>query len=95
MHERPLLPWELSVRLGEEPAAAHEFTVGAGSRAENQQLKAMPLGENAWVTLVVRDGAAIAPRGSLQLRAGDRVALLAEPDDVAGLMRLFHARAPL
>ena len=52
-----------------------------GSRAENERLSTLPLGKNAWVTLVVRDGAAVAPRGSLQLRAGDRVALLAEPED--------------
>ena len=35
MHERPLRPWRISVGLGQEPEAAQEFTVGAGSRAEN------------------------------------------------------------
>ena len=78
MHERPLRPWRISVGLGQEPEAAQEFTVGAGSRAEKEQLKSLPLGKNAWVTFVVRDGAAVAPRGSLELLAGDRVALLAE-----------------
>ena len=91
MHERPLRPWELSVRLGEEPPAAHEFEVGAGSRAENQELRRLPLGKSTWVTLVVREGAAVAPRGSLQLHVGDRVALLAEPEDGPALARLFGA----
>jgi len=91
MHERPLRPWRISVGLGQEPDAAREFTVGAGSRAENQQLRNLPLGKSAWVTLVVRDGGAVAPRGSLQLLAGDRVALLAEPDDTSALARFFRA----
>lgn len=91
MHERPLRPWRISVGLGQDPATAHEFTVGEGSRAENEQLRSLPLGTSAWVTPVVREGAAVAPRGSLQLRIGDRVALLAEPDDAPALARLFRA----
>jgi potassium/hydrogen antiporter len=91
MHERPLRPWRISVGLGQEPEAAQEFTVGAGSRAENEQLRNLPLGKNAWVTLVVRDGAAVAPKGSLELRGGDRIALLAEPEDTPALARLFRA----
>jgi potassium/hydrogen antiporter len=89
MHERPLRPWQLSVGLGQEPEGAREFTVRAGSRAEHEQLKTLPLGRNAWVTVVVRDGVAIAPTGSLELRAGDRVAVLAEPEDAPVLSRLF------
>ena len=91
MRERPLRPWRISVGLGQEPEAVREFIVGAGSRAENQQLRSLPLGKSAWVTLVVREGAALAPKGSLQLLAGDRVALLAEPDDMSALARLFRA----
>jgi cell volume regulation protein A len=87
--DRPALPWELSVRLGEEPQAAHEFEVGARSRAAGQSIRDLPLGEHAWITLVIRDGAATRPGGSLQLRAGDRVLLLADPDKLAPLSRLF------
>lgn len=90
-HEHPLRPWQISVRLGQEPDETHELTVGAGSRAEHQDLRSLPLGKNAWVTLVVREGAAVAPRGSLQLRAGDRLVLLAEPEDMPALSRLFRA----
>ena len=54
----------------------------------------LPLGKSApRVTLVVREGAAVAPRGSLRLRPGDRVALLAEPEDTPRLGRLFRAPA--
>jgi cell volume regulation protein A len=89
IRERPALPWELSVRLGEEPQAAHEFAVGVRSRAAGQSIRDLPLGEHAWITLVIRDGAATRPGGSLQLRAGDRVLLLADPDKLAPLSRLF------
>jgi cell volume regulation protein A len=88
---RPALPWELSVRLGEEPQAAHEFEVGTRSRAAGQSIRDLPLGEHAWITLVIRDGAATRPGGSLELRAGDRVLLLADPDKLAPLARLFAA----
>jgi cell volume regulation protein A len=89
MRKRPSLPWELSVRLGEEPQPEHEFEVRAGSRAAGHAIRDLPLGEHAWVTLVVRDGAATRPAGSLELRAGDRVLLLAEADDLEPLTRLF------
>jgi potassium/hydrogen antiporter len=91
IRERPALPWELSVRLGEEPQAAHEFEVRVGSRATGHLIRDFPLGEHAWVTLVIRDGAATRPGGSLELRAGDRVLLLAEPDELGPLARLFAA----
>jgi potassium/hydrogen antiporter len=93
MRERPVLPWELSVRLGEEPPAAHEFEVGAGSRADGRTIRDLPLGEHAWITLVVRDGAATRPGGSLALQAGDRVLLLANIDDLDPLARLFADRS--
>ena len=91
IRDRPALPWELSVRLGEEPQAAHEFEVGARSRAAGQSIRDLPLGEHVWITLVIRDGAATRPGGSLELRAGDRVLLLADPDKLAPLARLFAA----
>jgi cell volume regulation protein A len=93
IRERPALPWELSVRLGEEPPAAHDFVLAAGSQAAGLAIRNLPLGEHAWVTLVVRDGAATRPGGSLELRAGDRVLLLAEADDLGALSRLFAGAA--
>lgn len=90
-HERPLRPWQISIGLGEQPDETREFRVGVGSRAEHREIRRLPLGKNAWVTLVVRDGTAVAPTGSLQLRAGDRIVLLAEPDDTPALSRLFRA----
>jgi cell volume regulation protein A len=92
MRERPALPWELSVRLGDEPQPAHEFEVHVGSRAAGRTIRDLPLGDHAWVTLVVRDGTPTRPSGSLELRIGDRVLLLAEANDLEPLTRLFAAR---
>jgi cell volume regulation protein A len=90
MHEQPAMPWELSVRLGQEPPAAHEFEVAATSRVAGRAIRELPLGEHTWITLVVRDGAATRPGGSLQLEAGDRVLLLADPGELEALARLFE-----
>jgi potassium/hydrogen antiporter len=89
MRVRPSLPWELSLRLDDEPQPAHELEVAPGSRAAGRTISELPLGEHAWVTLVVREGTTIRPGGSLELRAGDRVLLLAEPDDLEPLRWLF------
>lgn len=93
IRDRPALPWELSVRLGEEPPAAHEFEVGAGSRVAGHAIRDLPLGEHAWITLIVRNGGATSAGGSLALRACDRVLLLAETDDLEPLSQLFASRA--
>jgi Trk K+ transport system NAD-binding subunit len=67
--------------------------VGAGSRAAGHTIRELPLGEHAWITLVVRDGTATRPGGSLELRPGDRVLLLAETDDLEPLSQLFAGEA--
>jgi cell volume regulation protein A len=93
VRERTRLPWELSMRLEEQPQGAHEFVVRRGSRADDSLIRELPLGESAWMTLVVRAGSAIRPAGSLRLQPDDRVLLLADPDDLKALSQLFvHPR---
>jgi cell volume regulation protein A len=78
MRMRERLPWELSVRVGEEPPALREQEVAAGSAWDGVAIEDLALPGDAWVTLVVRDGAALQPRGDLVLEAGDRVLVLAD-----------------
>jgi cell volume regulation protein A len=92
MRERPNLPWELSIRLGKEPQHDEEVVVRAGSRAAGRAIRDLPLGEHAWISLVVRNGEATRPSGSLELKPGDRVHLLAEPDELDAVKRLFSDR---
>lgn len=82
MRMRERLPWELSVRVGTEPSGVAEHVVEAGSDWVGTSIDELPLPDDSWITLVVRDGAAIKPSGDLRLQAGDRVLLLAEPDGV-------------
>ena len=91
MRERDRLPWELSVRVGEEPTGACEVYVAPGSRADASPVGELDLGQDAWVTMIVRDGAALQPSKSLHLRPGDRILLLADPDDLDRIERLFAA----
>ncbi len=83
MQLQPALPWELSVRLAEPPRDRVELAVEAGSRAEGTPLADLPLGEQAWVTLVVRDAHAVPPRPELVLQALDVVFLLGVEDEQA------------
>jgi cell volume regulation protein A len=84
------LPWELSVRVGQDPTGAREYSVAANSRADGAALGELPLGKDAWVTLVVRDGDALQPDAKLQLRADDRLLILSDvPDDRGQLRSLF------
>lgn len=78
MRLRERLPWELSVRVGAEPSGVAEHVVEAGSAWDGTPIEDLPLADDAWITLVVRDGAAIKPDGDLRLQAGDRVLMLAE-----------------
>jgi cell volume regulation protein A len=89
MRERAPLPWELSLRLEQQPQGAYEFVVRHCSRADDTLIRELPLGDTAWLMLVVRGGRPIRPAGSLRLQADDRVLLLVEPEDVEPLGRLF------
>ena len=87
------LPWELSVRVGSEPTGAREHRVAAGSRADGMALADLPLGDDAWVTLLVRDGDALQPDPEIELRAGDRLLILADSDRDRTLSATFAASA--
>jgi cell volume regulation protein A len=78
MRERERLPWELGVRVGAEPAGVRETVVAGGSAWDGTTIEALAIGDDEWVTLVVRDGAALQPAGDLALQAGDRVLLITD-----------------
>jgi potassium/hydrogen antiporter len=69
-------PWDLSVRLRDEPQEVGRYVVAAGSPADGVSLRDLVLGERAWISLIMRDGAARQARGDSVLRAGDEVLVL-------------------
>ncbi|MGH3261339.1 MAG: cation:proton antiporter, partial [Trebonia sp.] len=87
-------PWSLGVRFSEEPEGLHRYHVTAGSAADGTPISDLPCGENAWISLVVRDGSLVTVTGDTIFRAGDDVLVLADPDETESLDRYFTVPAP-
>jgi len=86
-------PWSLGVRFSEEPEGLHRYHVAQGSAAEGSDVASLPCGENAWVSLVIRDGTLLPVTGDTTLRADDDVLVLADPDEAENLARCFTTPA--
>jgi cell volume regulation protein A len=86
-------PWSLGVRFSEEPEGLHRYHVAQGSAADGSDVASLPCGENAWVSLVIRDGTLLPVTGDTTLRADDDVLVLADPDEAENLARCFTAPA--
>jgi hypothetical protein len=52
----------------------------------------LPIGDDAWITLLVRDGEALQPDSDLELRPDDRLLILADPERSHDLKATFTAR---
>jgi cell volume regulation protein A len=74
----------------EDAAGSYRFRVAAGSHAAGRRIRELPLGESGWIGAIVRDGSPRTPRGADVLEPGDEVVLLADPERVAALRRLFE-----
>jgi cell volume regulation protein A len=83
-------PWDLSIRLRAEPKGVQRYVVARGSRAAGEAIRDLPLGDHAWVSLVVRNDEPRQARGSHVFEPGDEVLLLSEDSDAAALRRLFE-----
>jgi potassium/hydrogen antiporter len=72
-------PWALGMRFRDEPSGLRRYYVAEGAAADGATIGALDLGEDAWISMVSRDGQLVQVRGWTQLRAGDEVLLLADP----------------
>jgi NhaP-type Na+/H+ and K+/H+ antiporter len=52
----------------------------------------LPLGDDAWVTLLVRDGEAMQPTAEMRLQAEDRLLILADDPERLSILRATFAR---
>jgi potassium/hydrogen antiporter len=91
MRRRPR-GWSLRIPLRHEPEGIVRLVVAPTAIAAGRRIRDVPIGEGAWVALVVRAGRTEQPRGSLQLEPGDEVVLLADPGDEAALRHVFTRR---
>ena len=83
-------PWAISVRLQDEPHGIHRLTVASGSVAEGCTIE--DFGDHAgdvWVSIVVRTSGLVPVRAETELRAGDQVIVLADPELHDTLAALF------
>ncbi len=87
-------PWDISIRLREEPGAVRRFVVGRDARAAGRLIRDLPMSERAWIVTVVRDGAALRAGGSMRLEPGDEVLVLSEEPVGPLLGRLFEGGRP-
>ncbi|ORV61576.1 hypothetical protein AWC03_09575 [Mycobacterium europaeum] len=83
-------PWEIGVRLADEPEGVHRLSVAKGSAAEGCTVEGLSdrVGD-IWVSIVVRTTGLVPVRGNTELEAGDEVVVLAEPELHDTLVELF------
>src|SRR5580704_8393446 len=82
-------PWSLGVRFSQEPEGLHRYHVAPGAAADGSRVSDLPCGEDAWVSLVIRDGALLSVAPDTTLLADDDVLVLADPDESTELERFF------
>ncbi|MEU9517790.1 MULTISPECIES: cation:proton antiporter [unclassified Streptomyces] len=87
-----LEPWALGVRLRNRPEGVARHLVEEGSPAEGSTVDGLDIGENTWISMVVREGRLVPVSGSTRLRTGDEV-LLITGDDGEACAALFTAEA--
>jgi potassium/hydrogen antiporter len=82
-------PWSLGVRFRHEPQGLRRIRVAPGSVADGTRLTDLPLGEDAWISMVIRDGRLVPPAADTVLRPGDEVLVLVDPDERPDLSGTF------
>jgi cell volume regulation protein A len=85
----PTQPWSLGVRLRHEPQGVHRYRVAAGSPADGARIGNLPLGDDAWVSMVIREGRLLPPNADTVLCAGDEVLVLVDPEEEPALEPVF------
>lgn len=84
-------PWSLGIRFQDKPENLHRFVISAGADAAGTPIGGLPLPEDAWISLLIRDGRPIPALAETLLQAGDEVVVLASGTDQARLRGLFGA----
>ena len=75
--------------LDHDLAEVLEYVVREEAFANGRALRQLPLGDRAWVGVLIRDGR---PQGfgpETRLAPGDRVHVYCQPEDAAALERIF------
>ena len=76
-------------RIDHDLAEVRDFVVAERSFANGRRIRELPLGERAWLGVLIRDGRPRRIDDKLVLASGDRVHVYAQPEDGAALERIF------
>lgn len=76
-------------RVDHDLAEVLEFVVRDDAFAHGRRLADLPLGERAWVGVLIRDRKPHAISDDIVLEQGDRVHVYCQPEDAAALERIF------
>jgi potassium/hydrogen antiporter len=76
-------------RVDHDLAEVREFVVSERSFANGRRIRDLPLGERAWLGVLIRDGSPHEIEDDVVLASGDRVHVYAQPEDGAALERIF------
>jgi cell volume regulation protein A len=76
-------------RIDHDLSEVLEFVVRDDAFASGRRLAELPLGERAWVGVLIRDGLPHSVADDVVLEPGDRVHVYCQPEDAAALERIF------
>jgi cell volume regulation protein A len=76
-------------RIDHDDAEVLEFIVRDDAFANQRRIGQLPLGERAWVGVLIRDGHPQSFGRQTVLQPGDRVHVYCQPEDAAALERIF------
>jgi potassium/hydrogen antiporter len=82
-------PWSLGVRFRNEPRGLRRHDVAAGSLADSSRTGDLDVGEDFWISFVIRDDQLVPVSGSTILRAGDEILALTDPERGPDLAPIF------
>jgi potassium/hydrogen antiporter len=85
-------PWTLGVRFRREPRGLRRHIVAPGSPADGCTIGELAVGEDVWISLVIRHGQTVPVQGSTRLRAGDEILALTDPERTPDLTPVFTGR---
>ena len=84
-----LRPWALDLRFSEQPGGVFRCVVEPGSAADGTSVAELDIGDNAWISVIRRQGQLLPVRGTTTLQHGDEV--LVQNDSTVDLGPLFRA----
>jgi potassium/hydrogen antiporter len=84
-------PWTLGLRFRHEPRGLRRHLVAAGSPADGCTIGELAVGEDVWISLVIRGGRLVPVQGSTRLQAGDEILALTDPERTPDLTPVFTA----